>query len=62
MNNYKNTTKEYLEKLTNELCKEGENREELAIWVDLYDAMSGEERKTLIDNLEKELKGLQELK
>lgn len=56
-----NTSKEYLEKIIIELCKIGEDKEELSMWIDLYDALSGEERVTLIGNLEKELKDLKNL-
>ncbi len=56
------TSKEYLEKLVSDLRKEGEDKGELSIWVNLYDALSPEEQKALIDNLEQELKELQNLK
>ncbi len=56
-----NISKEYLKKLTTELVKIGENKEELSMWIDLYDLLSTEERNTLINNLEKELKNLQNL-
>lgn len=57
-----NTSKEYLEKLITELCEAGEAKEELSMWIDLYDAMSKEELKKLINNLERELDDLQKLK
>jgi len=56
-----NISKEYLEKLIDDLVKEGEDKAELSMWVDLYDLLSPEERETLAVNLEKELKDLQEL-
>ncbi|MFZ3011946.1 MAG: hypothetical protein WA060_03055 [Minisyncoccia bacterium] len=56
-----NTTKEYLQKLITDLVKNGEDKEELSVWLDLYDLLSPEERTTLVGNLEKELKDLQEL-
>jgi hypothetical protein len=55
-------TKEYLEKLITDLVGAGEEKEELSIWIDLYDILSSEERNKLVHNLEKELKDLQELK
>jgi len=57
-----NISKEYLEKLIDDLVKEGEDKAELSMWVDLYDLLSPEERETLAVNLEKELKDLNELK
>ena len=57
-----NTTKEYLEKLVADLMKSGEDKEELSMWVDLYDLLSPEERETLVNNLEKELRDLETLK
>jgi len=57
-----NNSKEYLEKLVVELCKEGEDKEELSLWVDLYDALTEDERTKIIFNLEKELKALKALK
>lgn len=56
-----NITKGYLEKLISELVKNGEDKEELSMWIDLYDILSPEERETLIGNLEKELRDLQKL-
>lgn len=56
-----NTSKEYLEKIITELVKAGEDKEELSMWVELYDVLSPEELETLINNLEKELKDLQSL-
>ena len=57
-----NISIEYLEKLIDDLVKEGEDKAELSMWVDLYDLLSPEERETLAVNLEKELKDLNELK
>ncbi|MFA6896651.1 MAG: hypothetical protein WC242_05645 [Candidatus Paceibacterota bacterium] len=57
-----NISKEYLEKLIAELVKAGEDKTELSMWLDLYDLLSPEERETLVNNLEKELKDLQGLK
>ncbi|OGJ09449.1 hypothetical protein A2356_01205 [Candidatus Nomurabacteria bacterium RIFOXYB1_FULL_39_16] len=56
-----NTKKEYLEKLIADLVKNGEDKEELSMWVDLYDLLSPEEREALVHNLEKELGDLQKL-
>ncbi len=56
-----NITKEYLEKLVASLVKNGEEKEELSMWLDLYDVLSPEELEKLINNLEKELKDLQSL-
>lgn len=56
-----NTTKEYLEKLVADLVKNGEDKEELSMWLDLYDVLSPEELEKLINSLEKELKDLQSL-
>lgn len=56
-----NTSKEYLKKLVADLVKNGEDKIELSMWVELYDVLSPEELKTLINNLEKELKDLQNL-
>ena len=56
-----NLSKEYLEKLINELCENGEDKKELSMWTLLYDAMSDDERKSLIENLENELIDLQKL-
>ena len=56
-----NLSKEYLEKIVDELCKAGEDRRELSIWVDLHNILSEEERQKLLDNLEKELKDLRNL-
>ena len=50
-----NMSKEYLEKLITELCENGEDKDELSMWILLYDAMSDDEKKCLIENLEKEL-------
>ncbi|MFA5999838.1 MAG: hypothetical protein WC783_02565 [Candidatus Paceibacterota bacterium] len=57
-----NNSKEYLEKLINDLCKEGEDKDELTLWLNLYDALTEDERTALIDNLEKELQQLKNLK
>ena len=57
-----NTKKEYLEKLIADLVKNGEDKEELSMWLDLYDLLFPEERETLVNNLKKELKDLQGLK
>lgn len=56
-----NTSKEYLEKIITLLVEAGEDKEELSMWIELYDILSPEELKTLIKNLEKELKDLQSL-
>jgi len=56
-----NISKEYLEKLIANLVKEGEDKAELSMWLDLYDLLSPEERETLVNNLEKELKDLEGL-
>lgn len=56
-----NISKEYLEKLIAGLVKEGEDKAELSMWLDLYDLLSPEERETLVNNLEKELKDLKGL-
>ena len=58
---HNNNSKEYLENIIANLCKKGEDKEELSMWIDLYDAMSPEEQKSLIENLEKELKDLENL-
>jgi hypothetical protein len=55
-------SKENLEKLIDELCNVGEDREELTLWLNLYDILSEEEKSTLVANLEKELKQLKALK
>lgn len=55
-------SKEYLEKLITDLCKEGEDKEELSLWLNLYDTLNESERMALINNLEKELKDLKNLK
>lgn len=57
-----NVSKEYLEKLITGLIDAGEDREELSLWRDLYDVLSREELRALLDNLEKELKNLKEAK
>jgi len=56
-----NTSKEYLEKIITELVKNGEDKEELSMWIELYDVLSPEELETLTKNLEKELRDLQSL-
>lgn len=56
-----NISKEYLEKLITELCKNGEAEEELSMWIDLYDILSKEEKISLIKNLETELQNLKNL-
>lgn len=56
-----NITKEYLEKLVADLVKNGEDKEELSMWIELYDVLSKEELEKLINNLEKELKDLENL-
>jgi hypothetical protein len=56
-----NTSKEYLAKLILELSEEGENKEELHLWYNLYDLMEKKEIEDLIINLEKELEQLKYL-
>lgn len=56
-----NTSKEYLEKIITELVKNGEDKEELSVWIELYDILSPPELEKLINNLEKELKDLRKL-
>jgi hypothetical protein len=57
-----NLSKEYLEELIEKLVKAGEDKEELSLWVELYDVLTEEERAKIIANLEKELQDLQSLK
>lgn len=57
-----NTSKEYLENLITELVKVGESKEELSMWLELYDILSPEEREKIVGNFEKELEQLRKLK
>ena len=57
-----NTTKENLAKIIGELSQVGENRDELNLWLNLYDILTDVERNTLFTNLEKELGQLKSLK
>jgi len=57
----KKNSKKYLEEIIAELCKKGEDIDELSMWIDLYDALSNEEQEDLINNLLNELKDLKSL-
>ena len=57
-----NISKQHLEELIKDLVIEGEDSQELSLWIDLYDTMEDTEKIELINNLENELKELQKLK
>jgi len=57
-----NLSKEYIHKIIEELVSLGEDKEELSLWLTMYEAMIPEEQKKLVKNLEDELEELQKLK
>lgn len=57
-----NYTKTHLQELIRALVNEGESKEELFLWFDLFEAMDAGEQKKLLQNLEKELEDLKKLK
>jgi len=54
-------SKANLESLLKELSVLGEDQAELDLWANIYDALNEQEKTELIENLEKEVKGLKEL-
>ncbi len=57
----KNISKEYVTKLISDLVAEGESKEELDLWLDIFNTMAPEQQQKLVGNLEAELEELKKI-